>query len=134
MRFRDAVAAEFQRRRRLNPRFSLRGFSRIVGLHHSTVSRLLRASRPVPARTVKIVGARIGLSRTETAAFAAIEDVVAVARAIDRSSFRPDSRWLASVAGISVDRVNISLQTLLRCGQLRMLSRHQWVIAGKGLE
>jgi hypothetical protein len=78
------------------------------------------------------IGERIGLSRIETAAFAAKEDVVAVAAAIDRSSFRPDSRWLASVTGLPVDRVNISLQTLLRCGQLRMLSRHQWVIAGKG--
>lgn len=77
---------------------------------------------------------RIGLSRSETAAFAAREDVVAVARAIDRSTFRPDSRWLASMTGISVDRVNISLQTLLRCGQLRMLSGGQWMIAGKGFE
>jgi hypothetical protein len=51
--------------------------------------------------------------------------------AIDRSTFRPDSRWLASMAGISVDRVNISLQTLLRCGHLRMLSRDQWVMEGR---
>lgn len=86
------------------------------------------------AQTVDAVGMRIGSSTSETAAFAAREDVVAVALAIDRSSFRPDSRWLASVAGISVDRVNLSLQTLLSCGQLRMLSRDQWVVAGKGFE
>ena len=86
------------------------------------------------AQTVGAVGPRIGLSRGETAAFAAREDVAAVALAIHRATFRPDSRWLASVAGISVDRVNISLQTLLRCGQLRMLSRRQWVIAEEGFE
>jgi hypothetical protein len=77
---------------------------------------------------------RIGLSKSETAAFAAREDVAAVALAIDRSRFRPDSRWLASATGISVDNVNISLQTLLRCGHLRMLSRGQWMIAREGYE
>lgn len=86
------------------------------------------------AQTVSTVGTRLGFSSSETAAFAATEDVVAVALAIARSTFRPDSRWLASVAGISVDRVNVSLQTLLRCGQLRMLSRRQWVIAEEGFE
>lgn len=86
------------------------------------------------AHTVDAVGMRIGFSTTETAAFAAREDVVAVALAIDRSSFRPDSRWLASVAGISVDRVNMSLQTLLRCGHLRMPSPRLWVIAKEAFE
>lgn len=124
------MAAEFERRRRLNPRYSLRGFARVAGLHHSTLSRLLRGNRPVSVRTVDAVGLRIGFSPIDTAAFAAREDVVAVALAIDRSSFRPDSRWLASVAGISVDRVNISLQTLLRVGRLRMLSRDHWVVSG----
>ena len=71
---------------------------------------------------------------SETAVFTAWEDVVAVSLAISRPAFHPNSRWLASAVGISIDRVNIALQTLLRCGQLRMLSRHQWVIAGKGLE
>jgi len=128
------VAAEFERRRQLNPRYSLRAFARVLGLHHSTLSRLLRGRRPVSAHTVGVIGARIGLSRIETASFAAREDVAAVALAIDRSTFRPDSRWLASVAGISVDRVNISLQTLLRQRQLRMLSQRQWLIAPKGSE
>jgi hypothetical protein len=88
----------------------------------------------VSAQTVGAVGICIGLSPSETAAFAAREDVVAVALAIDRPSFRPDSRWLASVAGIPVDRVNMALQTLLRCGHLRMLSRRQWVVAGEGFK
>ena len=77
---------------------------------------------------------RIGMSNSETAAFAAREDAAAVALAIGRSTFRPDSRWLASVTGISVDSVNISLQTLLRCGHLRMLSRRHWVMAREGFE
>jgi hypothetical protein len=59
---------------------------------------------------------------------------VAVALAIDRSTFRPDSRWLASAAGISIDRVNIALQTLLHQGHLRMVSSRLWVRATKGFE
>ena len=128
------MVEELDRRQRLNPRYSLRGFARAVGLHHSTVSRLLRSSRPMSMRTVSTIGKRLGVSSRETAAFVALEDEVAVVLAIKRPAFRPDSRWLASVAGISVDRVNISLQTLLRCGRRRMLSRQQWVIAKEGFE
>ena len=105
-----------------------------MGLHHSTISRLLRGDRPVSSQTVHAVGARIGFSSMETAAFAAREDEVAVGLAIDRPAFRPDCRWLASVTGISVDRVNISIHTLLRSGRLRMLSRRQWVTVRKGFE
>jgi hypothetical protein len=94
----------------------------------------MRGQRPVCAQTISTVGPRIGLSSRQTAAFAAREDVVAIALAINRPTFRPDTRWLAAVAGISVDRVNISLQTLLRRGHLRMLSRRQWVITGEVFE
>ncbi|MFM8534191.1 MAG: helix-turn-helix domain-containing protein [Acidimicrobiia bacterium] len=133
MRFRLAVATEFERRRRLNPRYSLRGFARAVGVHHSTLSRLLRSRRPVPHRTVSALGRRLGLSRQEVALFAARENVAAVAEAIGRATFRPDARWLASVAGISVDGVHVALQTLLRLGRLRMVSRLEWVLEGEGM-
>jgi hypothetical protein len=85
-------------------------------------------------RTVSTLGKRLGVSSRETAVYVALEDEAAVILAIQRPAFRPDSRWLASVAGITVDRVNISLQTLLRCGRLRMLSRQQWLIVKEGFE
>lgn len=128
VRFRNAVAAEFERRRKHNPRYSLRGFARGMRVHHATLSRLLAGTQPIQFRTIGALGSRLGLSPYQIQVFASHEDVAAVIRGIERSTFRPDSRWLASVSGISVDRVNIAVQHLLRCGQLRMLSAHQWLL------
>ncbi len=41
--------------------------------------------------------------------------------------FKPDSRWIARVLGISTDEVNIALNRLIRLGLLSMESRDRWV-------
>jgi plasmid maintenance system antidote protein VapI len=128
VRFREAVAAEFERRRGHNRRYSLRAFARALGVHHATMSRLLATTRPVQARTVRTLGPRLGLSSSRIVAMVSLEDAASVAASIARPSFRPDSRWLASVAGIPVDRVNIALQGLLRSGRLRMPSVSRWLL------
>jgi transcriptional regulator with XRE-family HTH domain len=134
MRFREAVATEFERRRARNRRYSLRRFARAVGIHHATLSRLLRGARPVPSRTLVTVASRLGMSPAQVTGFVAREEVAAVVDAIGRSAFRADSRWLATVAGISVDSVNIALQELLRTGSLRMTSRERWELTRRGVE
>ena len=126
MRFREVVAVEFARRRQHNQRYSLRAFARALGVHHATLSRLLNGRQPVQARTVQSLGPKLRLSAPEVAAIVALEDAAAVVSGIGRPSFRPDSRWLASVAGISVDRVNIAIESLLRGGRLRMPSPTRW--------
>jgi transcriptional regulator with XRE-family HTH domain len=126
MRFREVVAVEFARRRQHNQRYSLRAFARALGVHHATLSRLLNGEQPVQARTIQTLGARLRLSSSQLAAMVALEDAAAVFAGIGRSSFRPNSRWLASVAGISVDRVNIAVEFLLRSGRLRMPSATCW--------
>jgi hypothetical protein len=83
---------------------------------------------------VLTVARHLGMSSAQTAGFLALEDVAAVVEAIGRPPFRPDSRWLASVAGISVDSVNVVLQKLLRTGSLRMVSRERWELAREGFE
>jgi transcriptional regulator with XRE-family HTH domain len=128
MRFREAVAVELARRRRRNGRYSLRQFARGLGVHHSTVSRLLRGSRPIPSGTLLTVATRLGMSRSEVHQFLAREGSATIIEATRRSGFRPDSRWLASVTGMRVDDVNIVLQRLLRTGALRMSSPDQWQV------
>jgi transcriptional regulator with XRE-family HTH domain len=126
MRFHDAVAAEFERRRARNARYSMRRFARALGVHHSTVSRMMRGSRRMPSRTIAGIARRLGMSRAEINEYVIREDEAAVLQAIARPSFRPDCRWLATVTGISVDRVNIVLHTLLHAGALRMRAIHHW--------
>lgn len=128
VRFRELLAAELARRQRLNPRYSLRGFARLLRINHSTLSRLLKSKRPVTARTVNALGPRLGLSPRRIAAIVADEDAAALIHCIQRTTFRPDSRWLASAAGISIDRVNVALQLLLRTRRLQMSSATQWLV------
>lgn len=99
-----------------------------MGVHHATLSRLLGGSRPLQSRTVLALAPRLGLSAATTAAMIAREDAAAVLLGIARPAFRPDSRWLASVAGISIDRVNLAVTALLRGGRLRMVSAGQWLV------
>lgn len=126
MRFRDAVAAEFARRRARNARYSIRRFARTLGVHHSTVSRMMRRSQRIPSHTIHEIARQLGMSRAQINEFVIREDEAAVLQAIARPSFRPDCRWLATITGISVDRVNIALHTLLRAGALRMRAINQW--------
>jgi plasmid maintenance system antidote protein VapI len=126
VRIREVVATEFARRRQQNPRYSLRGFARALGVHHATLSRLLGRDQPIQERTIRAVGLRLGLTSAQLAAMVSREDAAAVVSGISHHAFRPDSRWLAIVAGISVDRVNIAIEALLRGGRLRMASATRW--------
>jgi hypothetical protein len=93
------------------------------------LSRLLNGSQPIQSQTVETIGARLGFSLGQIQAFVAREDVERVRTAIARPAFRPRSRWLASVSGMSVDRVNVAIHALLRCGHLKMLSAERWSVA-----
>ena len=42
-------------------------------------------------------------------------------------NFKPDSRWIARVLGITADEVNLALTRLTRLGLLEMADRHRWI-------
>jgi len=126
MRFRDLLKSELERRRLSNRRYSLRAFARFLGVHHATLSRLLRGGGPVAPRCVRSIGGRLGLAAADVALLAGRENEAAVLAALRRPGFRADSRWLASAAGIPVNDVNIALHALLQQRRLRMLSRERW--------
>lgn len=80
------------------------------------------------------VAEQLRMTQAQVAEYLAREEAAAVVEAIGRRAFRPDSRWLASVTGVSVDRVNIVLQKLLRVGALRMGSTERWELLEGGVE
>jgi plasmid maintenance system antidote protein VapI len=128
VRFTEILTTEFHRRRGQNPRYSLRGFARSVGVHHATLSRLMTARRPVQANSIRAIGPRLGLTPADVESLIAIEDAEFIIHAVKRPAFRPDSRWLASQSGIPIDRVNIALHRLIYQRQLRMESRDRWSV------
>ena len=133
MRFTEILGNELARRRRQNPRYSLRGFARALGSHHATLSRLLAGRRPVSSQTIRAIGPRLGLTTKEIESLTAIEDAELVIEAIGRPTFRPDSRWLATRSGIPIDRVNIALHRLIYQRQLRMESPDRWTVSREGV-
>jgi plasmid maintenance system antidote protein VapI len=127
-RIREQLGAEFARRQAVNARYSLRGFARSLGLHHATLSRLLKGNGPVRHETVTVLAARLGIASTAVPLLVQAEDAARIVEAMGRETFRPDSRWIASVSSISIDRVNVTLQRLLAERRLCMRTRTEWVV------
>jgi len=147
-RFGVFLRRELARRCAGNPRYSLRAFARRLAIDHSTLSQILRGKRAVTAETIERLGIRLDLDVAAREAFARQERWAAAPQndpspgiatlALDTAAviaewyhhailellrvegFRPDSRWIARVLGITVDEVNVALQRLLRLGLLRM--------------
>jgi transcriptional regulator with XRE-family HTH domain len=127
-RIREQLGAEFARRQAVNARYSLRGFARSLGLHHATLSRLLKGNGPVRHETVTVLAARLGIASTAVPLLVQAEAAARIVEAMGRETFRPDSRWIASVSSISIDRVNVTLQRLLAERRLCMRTRTEWVV------
>jgi len=123
---RAVLQAEFERRRGTNPRYSLRSFARDLSLDHSTLSQILRGRRRLTGRTVRALGRRLRLSAADVAELCALENESAVLSVLDRRNFQADSRWVASMIGIPLDEVNVTLQRLLRKRIVAMTARARW--------
>jgi len=123
--FRAVLQSELDRRRAANARYSLRAFARFLSVDHSTLSQILRGKRRVTARNVRELGRRLRLSAPAVDEHCAVEHESAILAAVQRPGFRADSRWLATMAGIPLDEVNVTLQRLLRKRKLTM-GRRRW--------
>ncbi len=118
MDLRSHLRDEFARRHRGNRLYSRRAFAQSLGLTHTTLSRLLRGERRVSAPTIRRLAGRLGLSPQLERQAVLHEGTRTLLGAIRHPAFRPDSRRLAMLAGMSIDDVNIALQSLLRMRRL----------------
>jgi transcriptional regulator with XRE-family HTH domain len=112
--FRALLTAELDRRRTANPRYSLRSFARDLSVDHSTLSQILRGKRRITGRSLRAMGRRLRLAPPQIAELCALENEAAVLATLGRPDPRANSRWVATMAGIPIDEVNITLQRLLR--------------------
>jgi transcriptional regulator with XRE-family HTH domain len=126
MRFHERLQVAFERRRRVNGDYSLRAFARALRIHHSTLSQILRGRRRITAKSIRVLGPKLGLDPAAIAECCALEHECSILTAITDTRFRPDSRWLSVVLNIPLDDVNVALQRLLRRRLLVMESRTAW--------
>lgn len=154
MSFRERLDQEFESRRKNNPRYSLRALAAFLDTDHSTLSQILRGTRPIPARSIRSWSRKLGLSQEEASLYIAAEhtpdaqtaerqnqlrhwtaeamSVVGdpahwhILRLSRTREFRPDCRWIAEQIGASVDDVNIALSRLLRLRLLQIKESGKW--------
>jgi transcriptional regulator with XRE-family HTH domain len=149
--FRLLLQSELAQRCARNANYSLRAFAMHLDVDHSTLSQWLRGRRSITARSIESIGATLGISPEAIQEYVARagrdEDVAhgawyltpdtlslvadwyhfAILELTQLESFRPDSRWIARVLGISVDEVNVALQRLIRLDLLDMETTARWV-------
>jgi len=143
--FRQYLRQELAARCARNPQYSLRAFAVFLGVHHSTLSQVMRGKRTVTRAIVEKFGFRLGLAGERMEQFLQAEAALPV-EAVEATTrlardtaevledwrnfaileltrlddFQPDSRWIARMLGITVDEVNVALSRLCRLHLLRM--------------
>jgi hypothetical protein len=103
------LETEFARRRRVNPRYSLRAFARSVNLEHSTLSQLLRGKRVMTWKSIREIASRMRWLGGS------------IILQNQRQPQRPfDSRFMAQALKVSVDEVNVALTDLCLFGLMEL--------------
>ncbi len=155
--FRLFLQAELGRRCARNLQYSLRAFAKYLAVDHATISQLMRGKRALTARTILKLGTRLGLDRhaidryvaheafwgsgaTSEATVTELQQLASDAATVISDwyhyaileltrlhHFKPDTRWIARVLGITPDEVNLALSRLIRLGLLEMVDRDRWI-------
>jgi len=148
--FRLFLQSELARRCARNAQYSLRAFALHLDVDHSTLSQWLRGRRPITARSIETIGAKLSLSAEAIQTYAehagrddgagVTADILtgdtvsviadwyhfAILELTRLDGFLCDSRWIARVLDISVDEVNLAVQRMIRLGLLDMESAARW--------
>lgn len=126
----DRVRAEFERRRAINPSFSLRAFARRLGISHSALSRVCRGRSHASAATLAKLESRLGAHAVSAAESERSQRLARLAALLARPGFTADARWLAVRLGLSLDDVQVAIQDALRAGQMTMVAPGTWIPRG----
>jgi len=131
MLFVKLLAAELERRRSRNSRYSLRAFARDLRTNHATLSQWLRGRRQLSRLRMRAIGKRIGLSSETIERCCNERCKAAVFDAIRLHPTCVGSRQLARRLGIKTDEINIALHQLLVARRLQMSTFRRWIAMEK---
>jgi uncharacterized protein (TIGR02147 family) len=155
--FRLYLQGELGRRCAANRHYSMRAFAKFLNLDHATLSQCLRGKRRLTPRMIVKMGTRLGMAREALDRYIAGEEPhqkehpesiilgeiqqlaqdasslvsewhhYAILELTHLQSFRPESRWIARVLGLTCDQVNVAVSRLIRLGLLEMVTRSRWI-------
>ena len=147
------LRAQLRAARRRNPRFSLRSLAARLGIHHSTLSQVVRGKRQLTRSQATAVRRYLGMPAVAEPAAATSRSRIdgrkklrssrqfapdtfellsawphsAILELTHVAGFEPDARWIAHALDLPVSDVNVALQRLLRLRLLKMADRDRWV-------
>ncbi len=128
MKLATDLARVFERRRAINPRYSLRAFARSIGISHSAVSRILKGAQRPSAATIIHAAGRLGWDAAYVESVMRAERLERLQCTAASSEFVTDARWIASRTNLSLDEVQLALHEGLRQGHIHMTAPHTWKV------
>jgi len=98
----------------------LRAFARDLDCDHATLSQWLRGVRPMTHASIERIADRLKLDPASKALSKEFDPLDLTILDLVPELEGPTTPSIAALLGVSVDRVNISVNRLLRLGLLRM--------------
>jgi transcriptional regulator with XRE-family HTH domain len=128
----NGLEAEFGRRAKNNPRYSLRAYAASLGVDQSLLVKLMRGRRSLTARTAEQLAAALNLNLDQIKRLSSmrekdllrrlkLEDAFvvqsewyyfALLELMQTKDFRSDFKWMASRLGLSINQVKLALERL----------------------
>jgi uncharacterized protein (TIGR02147 family) len=136
----DLLNREFEKRKKRNPHFSLRSFSKWLGISPAQVSQMLSGKRNISKKTLSIFAEKFDLSPIKKAKLLGTSKKESAPKVFDQDKFaliadwyhlailaltkvkgaKPDPRWIARRLGISFSSASEALRRLVRLGILEL--------------
>ncbi len=146
---RELIKREFERRKSINPKYSLRAFSIFLGISHAALSEMLSGKRRISAQNVKRVGSALGWSEkdVELALQAQQKDPLNFSQLTDGQieilgrwyhstilelflldEFNGREEWIAEALGLDLQETRKALSDLESAGLLRRSKKGMWAV------
>jgi len=143
--FRQHLQEELLRRCRVNPKYSLRAFARLLDVSPAYLSLILNGKRPIPVKLRDEIAERLGLklidtgsgnsenslntySQLEADRFTIISDWYhyAILELIQVTGFRPTIPRIAAALGIAQPEAKDAVDRLIRLGMIEVQRNGTW--------
>jgi len=142
LEFRQHLQEELLRRCRVNPKYSLRAFARLLDVSPTYLSLILNGKRPIPAKLRAEITERLGLksldaktdkqentySQLAADRFALISDWYhyAILELIQVTGFRPTVSRIAAALGITQPEAKDAVDRLIRLKMIEIQRNGTW--------
>lgn len=140
---RQIIETEFVARKSKNPGYSLRAYSKFLGVDAGSLSRFLKGERDFSFNKLKSLAYKIGLSEQQLekafvdVKFGLIEAkhfsllanwyYVAILECIALDDFQPNPHWIARQLNVSLPIINVAVNQLMRAGAIEITVKGEWV-------